>query len=242
MTSHPWRRAIIVSVAGLLITGVIGAAFALVVQSNGDWRVGLPWERALLLRIDRTAPAAVDWVMLALPWLGTNLTLLPIIALLSLWLWRKNDRGDLALHLMIAVLGSLILNAVLKDVFNRPRPELWPHRGQYRWASYPSGHAIVGLAVYFTIARMLQQARGWRWPYALAATLLIVNLYSRLYLGVHWPTDVLGGLVLGACWLSATLYAFAPLEREHRAPTGRPSDCSNPAAVPRRSSIEGAGA
>ena len=66
------------SVAGLLITGAIGAMFALTVQSSGDWRVGLPWERALLLRIDRTVPVAVDWIMLALPWLGTNLTLLPI--------------------------------------------------------------------------------------------------------------------------------------------------------------------
>ena len=91
---------------------------------------------------------AVDWTMLALPWLGTNLTLLPIIAVVALWLWRKKDRGDLALDLMVAVIGSLILNAVLKDIFNRPRPELWPHRGQYQWTAFPSGHAIAGIAVY----------------------------------------------------------------------------------------------
>lgn len=230
------------SVAGLLITGAIGAMFALLVQSSGDWRVGLPWERALLLSIDRTLPAAVDWVILALPWLGTNLTLLPIVAVVSLWLWRKKGRGDLALHLMVTAVGSLVLNAVLKDAFNRPRPELWPHRGQYQWAAFPSGHAIVGLAVYFTAARMLDHTRGWRWPYVLFATLLIVNLYSRLYLGVHWPTDVLGGLVLGACWLFVTAYAFAPLERQQEGGAARRAERINPAGVSGRSSIEGAGA
>ena len=211
-------------------------------QSSGDWRVGLPWERSLLLSIDRTVPPVLDWIMLALPWLGTNLTLLPIIAVVSLWLWRKKGRGDLALHLMVTVVGSLILTAVLKDVFGRPRPELWPHRGQFKWAAFPSGHAIVGLAVYFTAARMLDHARGWRWPYVLSATLLVVNLYSRLYLGVHWPTDVLGGLLLGASWLFATTYAFAPLEQQHNRGAARRAEPGDSVGVSGPSSIEGVGA
>ena len=219
MSNHPWRRAIIVSVAGLLVSGMVGAAFALAVKSTGDWRAGLPWERSLLLGIDRSVPTFVDWVLLVLPWLGTNLTLLPIVAIAALWLWRKKGRGELALQLMVTICGSLILNAVLKDVFGRPRPELWPHRGQYQWSAYPSGHAIVGVAVFFTIARMLHRERGWRWPFAAAGTLLVVNLYSRLYLGVHWPTDVIGGLILGVTWLAVTQYAFAPFGRR---PTAAP--------------------
>jgi len=169
-----------------------------------------------MLGLDRKVPTAFDWLMLSLPWLGTNLTLLPIIALFSLWLWRKKGRGDLALQLVIVSLGSLIMNAVLKDLFNRPRPNLWQLRGQYAWASYPSGHAIVCTAVFFTIALMLYRERGWRWPFAVATTLMAVVLYSRLYLGVHWPTDVVGGLLLGIVWLAVTQYAFAPF-RDHRA-------------------------
>ena len=208
-----WRRALIVSVAGLLVAGLVGAAFAIWIQSSGDWRTGLPWERALMLGIDRSVPTAFDWLMLGLPWIGTNLTLLPIIAAFSLWLWRRKRRPDLALHLMVVVTGSLILNAVLKDLYDRPRPELWPHRGQYQWASYPSGHAIVGVSVMFTIAIMLYRERGWIWPTAAAFCVLALNLYSRLYLGVHWPTDLAGGLLLGVVWLAATQYAFRGLER-----------------------------
>ncbi len=189
--------------------------YALRLEATGDWRIGLPWERALMLWIDRGVPVAFDWLMLGLPWLGTNLTLLPIIALVSLWLWRKKGRGELALQLIIVSLGSLIVNAALKDAFGRPRPDLWEHRGQYAWSSYPSGHAIVCVSVFFTIALMLFRERGWRWPFAAATTLMVVVLYSRLYLGVHWPTDVVGGVLIGLVWLATTQYAFAPFRHPH---------------------------
>jgi len=171
-----------------------------------------------MLSIDRTVPVAFDWLMLGLPWLGTNLTLLPIITLVSLWLWRQKGRGELALHLLVVSLGSFIMNAALKDAFGRPRPDLWEHRGQYAWSSYPSGHAIVCASVFFTLALMLFRERRWRWPLAAAAALMLVILYSRLYLGVHWPTDVVGGLLVGLVWLAATEYAFAHFRRRPNRP------------------------
>jgi len=192
----------------MLLAGLAGILFAFYVRSQGDWGTGLAWERALMLSLDRSVPAFFDWMMLSLPWLGTNLTLLPIIAAFSLWLWLKKGRPDLAAQLMIVALGSLAMNAALKDLFSRPRPELWPHRGQFAWTSYPSGHAIVGVAVYFTVSRMLHRERGWRWPYVFSAALLAVNLYSRIYLGVHWPTDVIGGVLIGVVWLVAAEAAW----------------------------------
>jgi len=204
-----------VSVAGLVLSTAAGVVYALRLEATGDWRIGLPWERALMLWIDRGVPVAFDWLMLGLPWLGTNLTLLPIMALVSFWLWRKKGRGELALQLIIVSLGSLIVNAALKGAFDRPRPDLWEHRGQYAWSSYPSGHAIVCVSVFFTIALMLFRERGWRWPFAAATTLMVVVLYSRLYLGVHWPTDVVGGVLIGLVWLATTQYAFAPFRHPH---------------------------
>ena len=190
-----------------------------------------------MLSLDRSVPRVVDWVMLALPWLGTNLTLAPIIGAFSLWLWRHHGRGDLAVQLMVTVLGGLILNAVLKDVFNRQRPQLWEHRGQFAWAAYPSGHAIVGVAVFFMVARLLHRERGWRWPFVGAAALLTVSLYSRLYLGVHWPTDVIGGLLLGAAWLASVIVAFRPIERRRTEALSHRSLEPNPTVVGSRSTI-----
>jgi len=71
------------------------------------------------------------------------------------------------------------------------------------------------VSVFFTIALMLFRERGWRWPFAAATTLMVVVLYSRLYLGVHWPTDVVGGVLIGLVWLATTQYAFAPFRHPH---------------------------
>jgi undecaprenyl-diphosphatase len=193
----------------------------------GDWRAGMPWERALMLRIDRSVPLAFDWLMLSLPWLGTNLTVLPILVGFSLWLWRTKHRGELAAQLLVVSIGSLIMNAAVKAAFDRPRPQLWEHRGQYAWASYPSGHAIVCVAVLSTVALMLYRERHWRWPFWVAGTVMIVVLYSRLYLGVHWPTDLIGGLVMGVVWLVGTQLAFSPFHRGN-APISREPASTEP--------------
>jgi len=200
----------------LLLSAGVGVLYALRLRASAGWRIGLPWERELMLSIHRPMPVPFDWLMLGLPWLATNLTLLPIIALVSLWLWRKQRRGELALQLFAVSLGSLIVNAVLKGAFGRPRPDLWEHRGQFAWSSYPSGHAIVCASVFFTVAFMLFRERRWRWPFAAAAVLMVVTLYSRVYLGVHWPTDVVGGYLIGLVWLAATEYAFAPFRYASR--------------------------
>ena len=205
-------------VAGLILAAAVGAGFAWWIQAFGDWNAGLPWERELMLSLHTQAPQVIDWIMLALPWLGTNLTLAPVIGAFSLWVWLKRGRGDIALELMITVLGGLILNLVLKDLFDRARPQLWEHRGQYAYAAYPSGHAIVGVAVFYTVARLLHREQGWRWPFVAASLLLAVSLYSRLYLGVHWPTDVIGGVLIGSVWLAALVLAFRSVARRRQIP------------------------
>jgi undecaprenyl-diphosphatase len=195
-------------VLGYLAALLAGAAYGTWVRAAGEWDIGRSWERAVLEAFHSTLPPSLDVAMLVLPWLGTNVTLIPAILGAAIWLDRWRHRRDLALHLIVVEVGSYTANPLLKFLFARDRPDLWEKRGQFAWSSYPSGHAIASVAVLFTVAWLLWRERGWRWPWAAAAALILVSLYSRLYLGVHWPSDVIGGVLIGVVWLGATMAAY----------------------------------
>ena len=193
---------------GYVAAALAGAAYGALVRARGDWNDGQGWERAVLEAFHTSLPTLLDVTMLVLPWLGTNITLIPALLGAAIWLDRWRRRRDLAVHLLVVEAGSYTVNPLLKVIFDRDRPDLWEKRGQFAWSSYPSGHAIASVAVLLTIAWLLWRERGWRWPWAVAAALLLVSLHSRLYLGVHWPSDVVGGVLVGAIWLGATMAAY----------------------------------
>jgi undecaprenyl-diphosphatase len=208
-----WRW-IVAGYAAAIGTGVL---FALWIRSYGDWQHGLPWERSLMLAVHHHAvPSFIDRAFLVIPWLGTNLTLIPITVALAVWQWRR-QRVDLALHLVVVQIGTFSMNPLVKGLFERARPELWEHRGQYAWAAYPSGHAIASVAMLFSYGYLLHREKGWTWPYFVIALLLAVSLYSRMYLGVHWPTDVIAGYAMGMVWLIFATGALAPRRASDRA-------------------------
>lgn len=68
---------------------------------------------------------------------------------------------------------------------------------------------VASISVLLTFARLLHRERGWRWPYPVVGLITIVSLYSRLYLGVHWPTDVIAGLAMGILWLVGSWRSLA---------------------------------
>jgi membrane-associated phospholipid phosphatase len=193
---------------GYLAAVGVGLAFGVWMRSTGDWSAGLGWERSVMYRFHVPLPRALDVLFLVVPWLGTNITLIPAIVAASVWLIFRCQRPELAAHLVTVEVGSWSVNPLIKEIFDRPRPELWEKRGQFAWDAYPSGHAIASVAVLYTIAMLLYRERGWRWPHYAATILLVVSLTSRLYLGVHWPTDVIGGVLIGLVWLWATWHAF----------------------------------
>ena len=153
-------------------------------------------------------PGWLDRVILAMPLIGTNLTILPAMLIVGWWLWKRRQMPWIGAHLLVVSIGSLSLNPTMKRLLDRDRPALFPLRGMYNWASYPSGHAILTTALYFTIALLLQRERGWRWPFLVAPVIVFLTCYSRLYLAVHWPTDIIGGLLIGIVWLVGTWTGF----------------------------------
>lgn len=119
-----------------------------------------------------------------------------------------------ALLISASVLGGLGLNHLLKDVFDRGRPEIVPHLVDVSTKSFPSGHAMMSAVVYLTLGALLAQASERRrvklYVMGLAAFMALSIGTTRLYLGVHYPTDVLAGWSMGLawaalCWLVAWL-------------------------------------
>jgi undecaprenyl-diphosphatase len=129
------------------------------------------------------------------------LSLMIVIVVGFLLIIRKRQA---AIMVLFSTLSGVILSTILKIGFNRPRPELVPHATPVHTASFPSGHAMLSAVVYLTLgvllARTQSAPRVKAYIILVSLTLTLLVGISRVYLGVHWPTDVIAGWSLGSAW------------------------------------------
>lgn len=144
----------------------------------------------------------------------TFLTLLTVVATLALLFHRRRTR---ALVFAGAVIAANISSEVLKQVYDRPRPTLVPHGSYVYSGSFPSGHSALAAATFLTLATVIASLEPYRstkvLTYVVAIVLTVMVGFSRVYLGVHWPSDVLGGWCLGAAWALAAWIVLNRLTR-----------------------------
>jgi undecaprenyl-diphosphatase len=122
-----------------------------------------------------------------------------------------------ALLVLVAVGGGMLLSTMLKLGFARPRPDLVPHGVRVYTASFPSGHAMLSAVTYLTLGALLARVEPSRRAKAfllgLAILLTVLIGMSRVYLGVHWPSDVLAGWCGGAAWAALCWFVALQLQR-----------------------------
>lgn len=204
----PWSRV----AGGWILAFVAGLLLGMAIQLAGWWENGATWERIWLVVAQQTVSPALDLVFLWLPYIGTNYSLVPFVAIATVLLWRRGYHVP-AVQLAVVQLGSWTLNPALKFTIPRPRPDLFELRGQYAFPAFPSGHSIAVVAVLGTAAYLVHRMGHGTWAYWAVGVFYLLNSYSRVYLSVHWPTDVVGGTVVGAIWLAATIAAFRQVHR-----------------------------
>ncbi|MBE9139529.1 phosphatase PAP2 family protein [Nodosilinea sp. LEGE 07088] len=159
-----------------------------------------------LLWIHQFANPTLDQVMLAITQLGNPSTVVPLACIGVSWFCLRR-RWQMALFFFVTCLGGAVLSTGLKLAFSKVRPALWPQLITETTYSFPSGHALGAMVLYGLIAYLLAHryapVRGLM--YGAAAVLIGAIGLSRLYLGVHWPTDVLAGYSVGFLWLSVCI-------------------------------------
>ena len=125
-----------------------------------------------------------------------------------------------ALLVLVSIGGGMLLSSGLKDLFERPRPDLVPHAVQVFTQSFPSGHATLSAVTYLTLGALLARLQPRRavkvYLLTLAVLLTLLIGASRVYLGVHWPTDVLAGWCVGAAWALLCWTAASWLQQRSR--------------------------
>jgi membrane-associated phospholipid phosphatase len=158
----------------------------------------------LMRQVERFHTPLMDVAALEVTALGSIFVVALVAAVASTLLWTSEHRWSVVL-LWVAIVGGAVLNLVLKAGFDRPRPDVFDWRVEYAGqSSFPSGHAMLSMVVYWTLAYLVSRLerppllRWLTWAFALLLVLLIGA--SRVYLGVHYPSDVIAGFVVGFVW------------------------------------------
>jgi undecaprenyl-diphosphatase len=192
------------ALAALALWGFAGLAEAV---AEGET---MSFDHAILLWFDAHATRRLTAIALEVSALGNTLVIAVVVLVAAAFLWFTHHR-DAVFLLGAAVAGNALLILVLKTAFGRPRPDVVPWRiGHVDGYAFPSGHAMTAMVVYATVAYLvlrLEPPRAVRiFTRSLAAAIILCVGLARVYLGVHYPTDVVAGFAVGFAW--ATITAF----------------------------------
>jgi membrane-associated phospholipid phosphatase len=209
------------------VRAVAGAALLVAALSLVGWALGertIHVERQLMAHIMGARAGQLTGVAKVLSTIGSRAVLVPVAGLSAAWLYLRR-RSLAAMTVLVATTGAVALPDVVKLIVGRPRPET-VHLVPVASASFPSGHAAQGAGILLALAWALTTAGRRRLlAVTVAAAAAVAIGWSRVYLGVHYPSDVVAGWLLGTGWFAYTAViaaAGAPVLDTRSGPAGAP--------------------
>lgn len=162
----------------------------------------LPGDRESLLLANAMRSPWLDAAFQGLTWFGSLLVLLPLAMMAAVLLWRRGHRVE-ARFLIVALIGAAVIARLVKHLVQRPRPDLFPALVSETALSFPSAHALQSAAFAAAVLLILLRLgiRNWTKVALLLGALELIVCTSRVYLQVHYPSDVIAGILAAACWV-----------------------------------------
>lgn len=200
---------------GLTIVAV--SLFIFTKLAEDVWfKEGFSWDAPIILGIHSLSNPILDILMKLVTQTG-NIGAISLVSIMAGWFFWNRRQVD-AFSILGVFGGAVGINALLKLIFARPRPHLFPPLVVETDFSFPSGHVTAAVAVYGFLAFLLWQNRHRVWA-VLSAMWVLVVAFSRIYLGVHYPSDTLAAMTFTSLWLIGVLHARIIFLRRMKQPS-----------------------
>lgn len=201
----------------LLLMGVLVplAIFGELAEEVGELEGGFPWDEPILLSIHEMASAQVDSFAVVFTQFGIMWGVFPASLVVAALLGQRHYWRSLV-YFLVTTTGSFMLNVTVKTFMARVRPALWDSPTPEFDFAFPSGHAMASMTFVVALVIVLQGSR-WQWVATVLGGLFVIAIgWTRLYLGVHYPSDILAGWAASIAWAVGVSFLIRPqrLNRE----------------------------
>jgi membrane-associated phospholipid phosphatase len=203
-----WRSLLLLLV-GVYVPLQIFGLLALELQQN---QAGFPWDLAILRKIHSLAQPQLDVLAVLLTKLGSRWFVSPVVIAIAFILLLQRRWRSLS-YLLFTVTGSIIINITAKAFWQRIRPDLWTSAAPEFDYAFPSGHAMTSMTL-IALLVVLTWDSIWCWLTVSFGSLYVLAIgWTRLYLGVHFPSDIIAGWMVAIAWAIGVSFIIRPLSQ-----------------------------
>lgn len=170
---------------------------------------GFSWDVPILLAVHQTTHPQLTLLATFLTQLGVFWGVFPIAAVMVIFLFLKRRWRSLT-YLLITLLGSILINRSVKVLLHRARPNLWVSPAPELDYGFPSGHAMSSMTLVIALLILLWPTRWRWWVLGVGGAFVLAIGWTRLYLGVHYPSDILAGWTVSIAWAMGVYFVIKP--------------------------------